>query len=184
MTKLSHLVADEWTAHSHPPAYEIGATDSGARRLVAGVPAGDPLVVATLAAALAPPFELLYVLHTPRGEAPPGRYQSPELDAAALRAFLNDFGPLLGSDARHDLWVRSPADGATLVWDRHNLLYAYGPLDRFEQRLRGLGFAPGRLEIPAPHTHHYRREFDPLAKQLIGRFAWHRTELQPEDVQR
>jgi hypothetical protein len=29
-----------------------------------------------------------------------------------------------------NLWIHSPEAGATVVWDRHDLLYAYGPLER------------------------------------------------------
>jgi len=73
------------------------------------------------------PFQLLYVLHTTRTGAELGRYESPELSAEAVQAFLGRFGRFLFEDARHDCWVRSHGDGATIVSDRHNLIYAYGP---------------------------------------------------------
>ncbi len=56
---------------------------------MATAPGSDPLVFQALAGRLTPPFLLLYVLHMPRGTGEPGRYQSPEIDAAALRAFLH-----------------------------------------------------------------------------------------------
>lgn len=177
MYRLGHMVDNEWVAHSHPPLFDA------ADRLTAGVPGSDPAVIGNLADCLAPPYFLLYVLHSPRGEAPPGRYQSPALSAAELRGFLDRFGPFLRSDGRYDLWVHSPADNATLVWDRHDLLYGYGPVARYADGLRALGFAVGTPAIPSPHEHCCRSEFDTMAAELIAAFDWTATPLQPEDEQ-
>jgi hypothetical protein len=182
MAKLGFLRDGEWAEHSHPPIF-AAAVEDGDTRLVAGVPGGDPVVLASLSLCLSAPFLLLYVLHTPRGEGEPGRYQSPELSRSELDAFLADFAALLGGDARHDFWIHSPSDQGTLVWDRHNLIHAYGPLECFAQRLRALGFTESRPEIPAPHAHHYRGELDGLACALLDRFDWALSPLQPEDEQ-
>ena len=177
MYRLGHVVNGEWAAHSHPPVYEVG------ERLVAGVPGGDPAVFEPLVDCLEPPYYLLYVLHTPRGEAPPGRYQSPAISFAQIKEFLLRFAPLLSGDARFDLWAHSPGDKATVVWDRHNQVFGYGPLDQYASALASMGFSPGCPEVPAPHQHHYRAELDTLAREVLTAFDWSHTPLRPEDEQ-
>ena len=183
MHKMECLVDGEWKAHSFQSVFQLPQDDDRSRRIVAGVPAGDPAVFGGLIECLSPPCYLLYVLHTPRGEAMPGRYQSPLLSLAQIHAFLNRFGTFLAGDARYDLWAHSPHDNATVVWDRHNLLYGYGPLDLFSSKLRALGFYPGTPKIPVPHTHNYRAEFDATAREVMAAFDWSRSELRPGDEQ-
>ena len=73
-----------------------------------------------------------------------GRYESPELTADAVKGFLHQFGRFLREDSRHDLWVRSHDDDATIVLDRHNLIYAYGPLDAFAVGSQSLDVREGQ----------------------------------------
>jgi len=183
MYKLGHLVSGLWVEHAHPAVFRLPATDEESPRVVAGVPQGDPEVFARLTACLEPPYHLLYVLHTPRGEGAAGRYQSPPLGHAELRAFMAEFGAFLARDARFDLWAHSPAENATVVWDRHNQLFGYGPLDRFAAELRALGFVPGEPEVAAPHEHHYHAGFDAQAAALLRAFDWSFSPLRAEDEQ-
>lgn len=177
MYKIGQLVDGEEREFTHPAKYSLG------KRLVAGVPNGETEVLDCLIDTLAPPLLLLYVLHTPRGEADPGRYQSPELSVAVVRQFISKFASFLRSDSRYDLWIYSPADDATLVWDRHNLLYGYGPHGKFVRVLELMGFVPGKIEVPTPHMHYCRPENDPTAKELIKSLEWVFSPLQPEDHQ-
>jgi len=78
-------------------------------------------------------------------------------------------------------------DGGTLVLDRYNMVYAYGPLDRFERILRGGGIqlvaewaAPA---VPYPHALHYHGEWDATEEEVLRAFEWRRTPLHTEDVQ-
>lgn len=87
-----------------------------------------------LASVLAGGCQILYVLHTTRTGAQLGRYESPELDLERLRQFFQEFGKFLSEDSRHDVWLHSHVDDATIVLDRHNLIYAYGPIDAFAMR--------------------------------------------------
>lgn len=183
MYRLGHMVEEQWVEHSHPPVFHVPARGSKSQRLVAGVPGSDPEVFLRLTRCLEEPILLLYILHTCRGEAELGRYQSPELTFREIESFIGDFRPLLATDGRFDLWAYSPEQRATVVWDRHNLLHAYGPLECFAAKLRSLGFGSGEPKVPAPHTHHYRPELDALAKQLIRRFHWLHSPLRPEDEQ-
>jgi hypothetical protein len=177
MYRLSHYLDGEWKAHSYPPVFDVS------QRLVAGVPDGDPLVFQTLVERLTPPFQLLYVLHTPRGEADPGRYQSPPISLEQFREFVQTFSSFLKADGRFDLWAHSGASGATVVWDRHNRIFAYGPLEHYTEALTALGFSRGTPVVPTPHTHHYRDEFDEAARRLLQTYVWSRSPLHPGDVQ-
>jgi hypothetical protein len=181
--RLGHLVEGEEVEHSHPAVFRLPAETSPSRRIVVGVPGSDPVVLLRLAQCLEDPLYVLYILHTPRGEAEPGRYQSTELSRDDLTDFIEEFRPFLMGDGRFDLWVYSPSQKATIAWDRHNLLYAYGPLDSYEAALHDMGFEPGEPVAPAPHSHHYRPELDPLAARIIERFDWHWTPLRPGDEQ-
>ncbi len=175
MYRLGHKVDDEWVPHIHRAVFDVG------ERIVAGVPYGDPGVLGGLIESLTPPFHLLYVLHAPRGEAEPGRYQSPSLTLGQVRSFLADFAPYFSADGRFDLWAYSPADDATVIWDRHNLLYGYGPLQRLAFTLASMRYMRGKPEVPEPHEHYYRPEFDAAAHGVLAAFDWTVSPLQPED---
>ncbi|MCS3810005.1 hypothetical protein [Xanthomonas sp. 4461] len=177
MYKLDHMHDGQWHAHCHSAVFEL------ADRIVAGVPDGNPAIFESLTACMEPPYHLLYVLHTPRGEADPGRYQASTLELSEVSAFLARFAAFLSADARYDLWAHSPTSRATVIWDRHNQLFAYGPLDRFSARLQTMGFVSGRVVIPTPHAHHYWPEFDDSAKELMATFDWSFSPLRPEDAQ-
>ena len=183
MHKLSHAVADGWLPHSHAAMYRVVPTQGPGERIVAGVPGGDPVPFESLVATLEPPYFVLYVLHTPRGEGDAGRYQSPPLSGEQFQQFTRRFGAYLSSDARFDIWAHSAAQHATVVWDRHNQLFAYGPLAGYARVLDALGFMQGDAGIPSPHQHHYRPEFDGDAQAILDYLPWSYTPLQPHDVQ-
>jgi len=183
MYRLGHMVGGEEVEHTHAPTFRLPTPESRSSRIVVGVPGSDPTLLLKLAGCLEAPLYVLYILHTPRGEAEPGRYQSSELAFDELASFIEDFRPFLIGDGRFDLWVYSPSQKATLAWDRHNLLYAYGPLECYEASLREAGFVPGEPAVPAPHAHHYRADLDHLAARLVARFDWIYSPLRPEDEQ-
>jgi len=170
------------TEHSHPPIYKV-CEGTARRKILATAPGSDPLIFERMARCLAPPLHLLYVLHTPRGEGQPGRYQSPEMSHEEFLGFLGRFDRFLRADARFDLWVYSPEDQATVVWDRHNLVYGYGQEDCMVEALRALGFEAGQPTIPSPHVHNYHQSLDGDARDLLAHVAWAHTPLKPEDEQ-
>jgi len=183
MHKLSYQRGDRMEEHSYPPLYTLKPNASDPTKVLAGASGVDPLIFCRLVACIRAPYFLLYVLHTPRGEGEPGRYQSTELNDDEFNSFMLRYSKFLSGDARHDFWVHSPDMDATVVWDRHNLIHAYGPIDCYVSTLRGLGFSPGDLAVPIPHNHYYRSEFDADAKSILSEFAWERTSLRPEDEQ-
>lgn len=157
---------------------------AGRERLWIGADKGQHGCVMRLAAALREPFQLLYILHTTRTGAPLGRYESPELGLDDVRQFFEKFGPFLAEDSRHDIWVRSHADDATIVLDRHNLIFAYGPLDVFENELVAVGLAGATpKEIPDPHVHNYHAEWDDAERAILKALDWTVKPLREQDIQ-
>jgi hypothetical protein len=181
--RLGQWVDGAWVRLSHPAVFRIERPDRGAPRLVGGVPASDPAVLAALATAMTAPLRLLFVLHTPRGVGAAGRYESPVLSQAQVAGFLERFKPLLAADGRFDLWLHSSTDDATVVWDRHDRLFAYGPVDRFAAVLDRLGFANGDASVSSPHAHNYHSELDATAREVLEWCAWTLKPLRPEDEQ-
>ncbi len=108
----------------------------------------------------------------------------PPLAAAELQGFLTRFARLIETDARFDLWVRSVPEGALIVRDRHDHLFAYGPLERFEAILSAEGFTPGPVTLPYRHAHRHREENDDDAAAVLARFDWTWSPLRDEDRQR
>ena len=132
--KIESLVGEQPQAFAYGDIF--AHEDAGGHvRLCVGVDGDSADCVATLARTLLGPFQVLYVLHTTRTGAALARYESPVLSQDELRAFLRRFGSFLNEDSRHDLWVRSHDDDATLVLDRHGVIYAYGPVGEFEAAL-------------------------------------------------
>jgi hypothetical protein len=181
MFKLGQFVDGEWIEYSHPPVFFRQMMRGNVECLNVGVPGGDVEVLRTLVGCTEPPYYVLYVLLITRGEGQLGRYQSPWLDRDQLNSFLTRYQGYFSSDGRFALWVHSRASNATLVWDHHNWLYAYGPLSCYEERLRAIGFGPGSLKIPVPHQHSYRQECDADAAAIMAHFDWSHSELQPGD---
>ena len=179
MYKLGQFVQGEWVEHLHPALFARRSLSDGSVRLDVGVPGGDVEVMRSLTRCMEPPYEILYVLLTTRSEDEVGRYQGPPIDRTQLDVFLSRYATYFRSDGRFALWIHTPQ--AMLVWDHHNLLYAYGPLSRFEDALRSLGFAPGELSIPVPHQHSYRPECDADATAILAHFDWRHSELRPGD---
>lgn len=180
------LINDDPTGGSrlfaHPNVYEL-QTPSGFERL-ALAPAADHIeLLRDLAEPLKGPFGILYVLTLSRlGEAKPGRYQIPQpTDAPMLNSFLVEYQEFFEGDARHAIWIMSIAENATLVYDRHNVIYAYGPLARFKAAAEKRGLRAGRIEIPVPHVHSYNAAFDELERRILQHFDWKWFPLQPHD---
>jgi hypothetical protein len=156
----------------------------GETRLKIGFDSAQDACVRELASGLLGPFQLLYVLHKTRTRTELGRYESPVVSIAQMHQFLLRFGPFLAQDARHDFWLRSHDDDATIVLDRHNVIYAYGPLKAFEAVLLSIGAHSHRLpRIPDPHVHYYHDEWDDSEREVLAALSWIRKPLRDSDVQ-
>jgi len=129
------------------------------------------------------PFWLLYVLVVNRGDSELGRYQSPEPQTKKnAEAFLKDFQPFLENDGRHNLWVASASSSEMLIYDRHNVIYAYGALSKWQLVLSETGLSEVPLiRFPSPHSHHYHECMDDEERRMVGHWNWNYTPLKPSD---
>ncbi len=161
---------------------EHGSTD----RLCIGADEHQIDLLMALSRSMPEPLRLLYVLHTQMDDHEAGHYESPPVSWEDTDVFLKKHEPFLERDARHDLWIAHPnAGGPTplLVFDRHNLIYGYGPLDSFISVLQERGFTEGSVSIPMPHAHNYHQEFNDMGDELLAYWPWHRKPLRPQDEQ-
>jgi hypothetical protein len=129
------------------------------------------------------PWFALYVLLVPRlGKREPGRYQSPPFDThAELSTFLSSFRSFIEGDGRHHLWVGSAANDGLLVYDQHNVIFAYGPLDPFKAILDSQGFRQRDFWFPSPHVHNYLPANDAEEDRLMSELEWHYSPLREGD---
>ncbi len=59
-----------------------------------------------------------------------------------------------------------------IIYDNHEIIYAYGDLDKLKNSLIKKGFIEGVFEIPCPHSHHFNKEFDCLEERLFDYWEW------------
>ena len=174
--------SEQRESHHYPNVFERQRFSDGQERLRIGPSRGHMDLMLELVECIQEPLRLLYVLVVARGgRYQPGRYEAAsEMSLEAAEGFLKEFGDFLESDGRHHLWVVRPGFG-TVVYDRHDLLYAYGPLDRFVDVLQANGLREGTVEIPATHWHGYHPEFDDAQSRMLSRFRWIHSPLHKGD---
>jgi hypothetical protein len=182
-TKLQSVQGSEWVRHVYQNEFSFENTSSKKPRICVTTSAGYVDLILALAATLPEPFFILYVLILSRkqdNEA--ARYQSDKVSYLELKAFLERFEDYFENDGRHHIWIHSPESSATLVYDNHNLLYGYGPLETFSTVLRNKGLKNvEEIQRVAPHGHCYNQEFDSCEGELLGSMRWKKSPLQPQD---
>lgn len=179
--KFASQTSEKWLPHDYGQVYAHECTSSAPRLSIAASHDGSRLL-RDLSQILSEPFFLLYVLVVPRGGSIEGRYQSDKLSRAEVDATFDRFGRFWDGDGRHSIWLRSQTDDATLVYDRHNLIYAYGPIEQFESHLISLGYSTvPRLSLAFEHQHAYHQEFDELERELTTRLVDRRSDLHAGD---
>ncbi|MCC6907888.1 MAG: hypothetical protein IT430_08120 [Phycisphaerales bacterium] len=155
----------------------------GPDRLVIG-PSGDHVrLMKQLMEAMEAPFVLLYVLAVPRtSEHAAGRYESPWMhERGEVSQLLDEFREYFENDGRHQVWIIGDGNKSQLVYDQHDLIYAYGPLNDFATALRTAGFREGEPRVPVPHSHHYNHEYDGEESRLIETREWKWFPLKEQD---
>lgn len=134
----------------------------------------------TLGACLEGDWFFLYILLIAHTENRPGRYQSPPIQCYdGVTAFIDKYREFLDGDGRHHLWLGRTAGSEKIVYDNHNVIYCYGPLERYMGNLSHLPSAA--VIIPAPHTHHYNAEFSLTERLILDEWAWKWFPLAPND---
>lgn len=181
--KFTRLESSDWVPHDYGNLYFRNSCGES-ERLVIGPSSGHVHLLATLAAELrGQPWYILYVLLVPRlGNRSAGRYQSPPFDTLAeLRSFLSSFTSYFEGDGRHHIWIGSAGNDGLLVYDQHNVIFAYGPIDRFERLLQARGYRQEEFWFPAPHAHSYAAENDGEEERLMAAAEWQYFPLESGD---
>jgi hypothetical protein len=182
--KLGTVRAGEDAAWSYEPSYARQVV-GGVERLVIAGGSAPVALLRELLEILPPDLWVLYVLVTPRGDGQQdaaGRYQSGQKHSRQeVLALLDRFGDFLNGDGRHNLWLAAPPAGQ-LVYDRHDVIYAYGPIAEITALLKARGFVEVEMvRVPVPHSHHYHERFDADQMALLKHWEWVRSELQETD---
>lgn len=172
---------EEGVPFVYPNVWKQGKT-TGPDRLVIASASGQIDLIRKLTAVLPEPFGILYVLLVPRSGGEEGRYQSPKpFTRDELEAFLTQFQEFFERDARHNLWIRSLPASSTLVYDNHNVTYAYGQLKDFKSVLAQQGLQEGEVHFPDPHSHNYNVEFDQAERDVMSYSEWLHSPLAEQE---
>jgi hypothetical protein len=184
--KLGHCVDGEFVQLNHPNVWERREEEGIRPRLVIGPADGHISLILALTQGLDTHFCPLYILKIPNNAAELGRYQGEWMSHEELGEFLTEFRDLFERDGRHELWLGATWDGRVdtmIAYNEHQLIHAYGPLDRFEPILatRGL-LQTDYVPIPCPHEHHYRTELACEIEKLMSSRSWRWSPLLEADL--
>jgi hypothetical protein len=167
--------------HRYDDVWDVEKT-TGPDRLIIGPATGHIALIGDLIHELPEPFGVLYVLLVSRRGHERGRYQRPDpASRAESLDFLHLYRDYFEQDGRHHVWLKSLPANSTIVYDNHNVIYAYGPLQRFQQVLESQGLRRGEVRFPAPHTHRYNAEFDTVEDKIMEHWMWKAFPLQDTD---
>jgi hypothetical protein len=175
-------IPNEECRFEYPDIFAVEKT-SGPKRLVIAPSANHVSILLDLLQHMSEPFGILYVLVVPRGGSETGRYEiANPVMREEVADFLKRFREFFENDGRHDIWVASVSVSAQLVYDRHNVIYAYGPLLEFENVLLGRGLAKAEfVRFPSPHAHNYHAAFDQDERDVLRRWHWKQSPLRERD---
>lgn len=177
LPKFESLISDQWVQHRYLKVFSREKTAQSDRLKIAASEDGVRTML-QLAESLGEPFTSLYVLIVPRGGSAEGRYQSPWMNRSELSTLLIRLSNFLEQDGRHHLWLFSDRDKATLVYDQHNVIFAYGPIETYINILKQAGYSEtDKLPFPAPHAHQYHASFDEEERQLTQDPKWKHSPL-------
>jgi hypothetical protein len=184
MAKFSTLNgAGEEVAFSYGNCFFRQPLSPGARLTIGPAALHVDTLVALAATWPTQQYYVLYVLLISHSGARHGRYQSPLIESFAdLQAFLGIHQRFFEADGRHHVWIASANNEGTLVYDQHNVIFAYGDLPRYEVVLCERGFSEREFWFPCPHCHSYPSTHAADEEKLLAHFPWQFSPLQPGDV--
>lgn len=185
--KFGQIVNDEDVPYCHDNTWCREPTSHGGKRLRIAPARNHVDLAIALSRHLPGPFCILFVQVVPRAQGEAGRYQSQFLEREEVERFFETFTPLLEGDGRANAWIASVDENGVphgqIIYDRHQIIYAYGPLERYESTLEDKGLKKGAsAPLPHPHTHHYNKEFDEAVAQLLDYWEWELSPLRDQDL--
>ncbi len=172
----------EWVDHDYGNVFFRQPTSSEDRLVIGPSSAHVETMLALARTWQSPQFYVLYVLLVSQSGAEPGRYQSPPIDSVEdLQLFFSTYEAFFESDGRHHVWVGSPSHEGFLIYDQHNVVFAYGDLSRYEQVLVARQFTPCEFWFPCPHSHCYPPANIEREEAVLRHFPWQHFPLQEAD---
>jgi len=130
-------------------------------------------LILELSNTLTPPFYILYVLVVTRLGNKHGRYQSPLFETKdELKNFLLEFKEYFETDGRHHIWICTVDNSGRLIYDQHNVIFAYGRLDNYISILKRNGYQEQMFSFPAPHAHAYNSSNDKFEESIFQNWDW------------
>jgi len=128
-------------------------------------------------------YRLLYVMIVSRHEKyPEGRYQCPkQIEFHDATYFLRKYSNLFENDGRHHIWLASDDNKSQLIYDRHNVIYAYGDIEMYNNVLTEKGFRKNKVLFPFIHSHHFNKDNDIFVEQLMNEWEWIHFPLRDSD---
>lgn len=163
----------ENVAHLFPNQF-FAETD----RLIIGTCDSRTELILDLVEPLAEKFVLGYEVRIERGISPLGTYRSDPLTFGDLKSVAAEFRKLFEQDARHHTFVFPQETVAMVVYDEHDLVFAYGDLADYRKRLLEKGFEESYFELPFPHIHSYLDEMDEVESRLLNSRKWTFTAME------
>lgn len=128
-----------------------------------------------------PKYYLLYVSLISHTGKKPGRYQSPVLAKDDLDVFLYTNKDFLEGYGGQHLWVGNPEGRDLLIYDQHNIIFAYGDIAGYQEVLGAEALRDGTFSIPCPHRHGFDASWAQSEDDLFACFNWVYSELQDGD---
>jgi hypothetical protein len=182
MFKIGTLFGPDDTEFRYGDNYDIQTFPTWSRVAI-GAESGHIPLMLEIARSWRGPFGILYVLVVSRLGHEPGRYQNPEpCSFDDLERFAHAFQEYFERDGRHHLWFMDLPSHSQLVYDNHNIIYAYGDIAWYCEFLKTRGFSQQEVQIACPHSHHYNQEFDNCEDEITKYWSWKRFPLQERDT--
>lgn len=130
-----------------------------------------------------PRYQVIYVLlFSSFDDQANGRYLSPIIEGHEdLQMFIWTFQNFFEGDGRHHLWIAAADSGDFLVYDHHDVIFAYGDLAAVERTLAEAGFTNAEFWFPAPHHHSFPPANADTEEAVRNYFDWKRSELLATD---
>ncbi len=128
------------------------------------------------------PFNVMYLLIRSMNNIEGGRYCTDKpMSLTELNAFLDKFGEFLEGCGRHHIWFISDDPDTFLVYDHHNMIFAYGQQESFLNLLRSKNYKEHEPTIPFPHYHGFNDTFGLDERDVLASREWVRYDLEPDD---
>ena len=85
------------------------------------------------------------------------------------------------TDGRHHLWICTLDNSGRLIYDQHNVIFAYGQIEKYLTILDKEGFKEKRFSFPDPHAHAFNQINDKFEESILEYWGWSIYPLEDSD---